>query len=153
MLASVGLLIQERFHPFFKSIGGPAIVHFQEARAFQPFLPAFFLVPIALVELHTINRGWESPQEASGPTALLKDDYIPGDLGFDPLRLCPEVDSEDFIDARSKELNNGRLAMLGVAGIIAQELIDGNTVAGHLQKFGLGPAKQLMSVAADLSAN
>jgi light-harvesting complex I chlorophyll a/b binding protein 1 len=50
-----------------------------------------------------------------------------GDLGFDPLGLTP-TDSDEFDALRTKELNNGRLAMLGVAGIVAQELVNGKTI-------------------------
>jgi hypothetical protein len=57
---------------------------------------------------------------------------IIGDLGFDPLGLTP-ADSAEFDLLRTKELNNGRLAMLGVAGIIAQELVNGK---GVLENFG-----------------
>jgi hypothetical protein len=32
--------------------------------------------------------------------------------------------SKEFIDMRNKELQNGRLAMLAVAGMIAQEEVD-----------------------------
>jgi hypothetical protein len=52
-------------------------------------------------------------------------------LGFDPLGLTPS-DSTEFDLLRSKELNNGRLAMLGVAGIVAQELVNGK---GVLENF------------------
>jgi hypothetical protein len=52
-------------------------------------------------------------------------------LGFDPLSLTP-ADSEEFDLLRTKELNNGRLAMLGVAGIIAQELVNGKGVLENL---------------------
>ena len=58
---------------------------------------------------------------------------LQGDLGFDPLGLSPS-DPKDFRDMRTKELQNGRLAMLATAGFIAQELVDGKTVLGH---FGL----------------
>ena len=39
---------------------------------------------------------------------------------------------------RTKELQNGRLAMLATAGFIAQELVDGKTVLGHFGLDGLG---------------
>jgi light-harvesting complex I chlorophyll a/b binding protein 1 len=38
------------------------------------------------------------------------------------------TDSDEFDALRTKELNNGRLAMLGVAGIVAQELVNGKTI-------------------------
>ena len=56
---------------------------------------------------------------------------LQGDLGFDPLGLKP-TDPEEFRIIRTKELQNGRLAMLATAGFIAQELIDGKTVFAHL---------------------
>ena len=52
----------------------------------------------------------------------LKEDYYPGDIGFDPLGLKPE-DPEEYAAIQTKELQNGRLAMLGAAGMIAQELV------------------------------
>jgi Chlorophyll A-B binding protein len=41
-------------------------------------------------------------------------------------------DPAEFNVLRTKELQNGRLAMLATAGFIAQELIDGKTVLSHL---------------------
>ena len=38
------------------------------------------------------------------------------------------------IEIKTKELQNGRLAMLGVAGIVAQELTDGKEILCHFQK-------------------
>ena len=46
----------------------------------------------------------------------LRDSYIAGDLEFDPLGFAPTKDVEAFLTQRSKELNNGRLAMLAWAG-------------------------------------
>ena len=45
--------------------------------------------------------------------------------------------SEEFITKSTKELSNGRLAMLAVAGFIAQELRDNLTIIEHFQNFGL----------------
>merc|ERR1712226_195023 len=51
---------------------------------------------------------------------------MPGDAGWDPLGLKPK-DAKEFMELQNKELNNGRLAMLGMAGIYSQELL-GRTV-------------------------
>jgi len=48
----------------------------------------------------------------------------PGDLGFDPLGMKPKKESE-FLELQNKELNNGRLAMMAVAGIYGAELMAG----------------------------
>jgi light-harvesting complex I chlorophyll a/b binding protein 1 len=71
--------------------------------------------------------------------ASIREDYTPGDLGFDPLNLKP-ADSESFRDMRTKELNNGRLAMIGTVGMLAQELVDHRGILEHFKLFGLGPA-------------
>ena len=54
----------------------------------------------------------------------IKEDHAPGDLGFDPLGLKPTND-KDLKSMATKELNNGRLAMIGIAGMVAQELVSG----------------------------
>lgn len=130
MLAVVGVLLQEVFAPFYNpetgsTDPGPAIFHFQELEALNPFLFVFLILGIAVVESFTISKGWESPEEmrAGGNTiAGLRDTYISGDLEFDPLGLAPTSDANAFINRRSKELNNGRLAMLAWAGMVVQEL-------------------------------
>ena len=74
-------------------------------------------------------KGWEAP--GNEDNKVLKDDYYPGDIGFDPLGLKPD-NFEDFAIMSTKELQHGRLAMLAVAGIVAQELVDGKEVFVHL---------------------
>ena len=82
--------------------------------------------------------------------AGLKKGYVNGDLKFDPLGfkpttpaglktiqtkvmhspqkicLCNQALLKQFYIPQ--ELNNGRLAMLGVAGIVAQELVTGQSI-------------------------
>merc|ERR1719158_572050 len=63
----------------------------------------------------------------------MKADHQPGDWGFDPLGLKPkdawlERRELQWKDMQNKELNNGRLAMIAAAGMIAQELATGNKI-------------------------
>ncbi len=73
--------------------------------------------------------GWSTPV-ANGFNTL-KDDYELGNLFFDPLGLAPE-DPEELMELQTKELNNGRLAMIAVAGFTAQELVDQIGIFEHL---------------------
>ena len=123
MLATLGILVGEKFNPLFDGkITGAGIYHFQQADA---LLPTFWLIVsgfIGVVEGLNIVKGWETLPGRS--LATLKDDYVNGDLGFDPLGFKP-TDEAKFDTMRTKELQNGRLAMLGIAGIVAQELVTG----------------------------
>ena len=82
MLAALGMLVQESFHPVFPSITGPAIYHYQQAQELFPPLTVILLSFISVVELVNISKGWESADEKTTASAMLKKDYIPGDLGF-----------------------------------------------------------------------
>ncbi|KAJ1422864.1 chlorophyll a/b-binding protein [Ochromonadaceae sp. CCMP2298] len=130
MLASTGLLLSEVFHPLFGGqIEGPAIYAFQKVVEINGPVP-YFIVPTILaiggLELFSVARYWESPAETrSERTAFLKPDATPGDLGFDPLGLMKGKTEAEFNAMRTKELNNGRLAIIATAGIVAQELVTG----------------------------
>ena len=86
-------------------------------------------------ELYSIRLNWELPDK-TGWTRLanLREDAIPGDLGFDPLDFTPKK-SKNFEIIRTKELNNGRLAIIATAGMIAQELVTGTTIGETWNKF------------------
>jgi len=58
--------------------------------------------------------------------------YFPGDIGFDPLGLKPDNPAELY-ELSTKELQNGRLAMLASMGFIAQELVNGKQIIENLQ--------------------
>uniref|UniRef100_A0A6U5N243 Plastid light harvesting protein n=1 Tax=Grammatophora oceanica TaxID=210454 RepID=A0A6U5N243_9STRA len=136
MLAAIGMLVTEEpveFHPLFESYNkdiGPAIRHLDEVRAVSPFFFEILAVIIGALEFNRALTGWLPPDEAEGNN-LLKDGYFPGDVGFDPLGLKPE-DPEEFLELHTKELQNGRVAMLGAAGMIAQELVNGKEIFVNL---------------------
>merc|ERR1712113_878142 len=99
-------------------------------RAAAPFFFEILALTIGGAELTRALKGWETPGEFG---RVLKDDYFPGDIGFDPLGLKP-TSAEEFAEMSTKELQNGRLAMIAIAGIFAQELINGKEV---FVNFGL----------------
>ena len=134
MLAAVGLLTQE----ILKSpigIDGPAIRHLDLLDEKFPEFGEIFILLCAFIEGWSIVNKWE-PREVTRSlkrAARLRDDSEPGDLGWDPLGWYPSDPTEQAI-IKTKELQNGRLAMLAVAGIAAQELLDGKEVLCHFQK-------------------
>jgi light-harvesting complex I chlorophyll a/b binding protein 1/light-harvesting complex I chlorophyll a/b binding protein 4 len=59
---------------------------------------------------------------------------IPGDYGYDPLGFTKRpggIESKDFESLRMKEIKNGRLAMLTIAGWVADEVIPGALPVWH----------------------
>jgi len=134
MLATVGYLVAEKFHPLFNgAVTGPANTHLAQVQEIAPFFFAFLVSVIATSELGRAATGWEAPVDAleknkdvEGKTWLskLNDDYYPGDIGFDPLGLKP-TDAAEFAEIQTKELQNGRLAMIAAMGMIVQEQVSG----------------------------
>merc|ERR1719453_2663353 len=124
MLASLGFIVQERFHPLFSGDGGPAIDQI-------PQLPIWLwggmLAGIAGAEQTRIAKGWAKldPVTQTAPQAL-RPGYYPGDLGFDPANVRP-TDPVKMRVMQERELQNGRLAMLAAASFLLQEAVTGQT--------------------------
>jgi len=123
MLAAAGFLVQEKFHPLFSGDGGPAIEQIPKLPVFMWFA---ITVGIGACETLRIQAGWSNPYEPNHVFQKLKDNYVPGDIGFDPLGLKPD-DPAEFAEMQTKELQNGRLAMIAAAGFLAQEAVTGQT--------------------------
>jgi hypothetical protein len=127
-MAALGFLVQEAFHPIFPAVEGPA------ARQLDAVLStsngqlggSILLMAIFFSEIQRARVGWMEPSEAM---RTLREAYLPGDLGFDPLGMKP-TDEVAFKAMQDKELNNGRLAMIAVAGMCAQEVVSNTPILG-----------------------
>lgn len=128
MLAIVGFLIGEKTPTIAYGFGHPVIGINQVPDVPGTYLFSFFLF-INLCEAFRAAKGWVEP--GLGDSFSLRENYYPGDLGFDPLGFKPAA-ARDFSAMQSKELSNGRLAMLAAAGIVAQELVNGKGVLENL---------------------
>jgi len=123
MLAAVGFPVAEVFHPLFGgNIVGPSINAFQQT-PLQTFWP-YVVGAIAFIEVFTVFPAMKDPSDEG---FAVKSSHTAGDYGFDPLRLKP-TDAAAYNKMAAKEINNGRLAMLAIAGMVAQELVTGKTL-------------------------
>ena len=116
MLASVGLLVQPAFHlpdtVFESTKGYGAVIQLLNERP-----EAIWQILIALAAIET--------------TILFNEDAIPTKIenfNFDPFGVRKSQGLDDpakFEAMQLRELKNGRLAMLGVAGTLLQEYVSG----------------------------
>merc|ERR1711966_319951 len=95
MLAALGFVVGEQledsssFLLFDGNITGPAIGHYQQLG--QGFWEPLLLA-IGVCESYRVAVGWATPQ--GNGFNQLKEDYVPGDLAFDPLGLKPKDEEE-----------------------------------------------------------
>jgi len=143
MLAALGFVAQEQLEGTksrpFPFVRGPAINHFQQVESQGAIFWLPLLFAIALAESYRVAVGWNDP--TSSQFYSLRDDYEPGNLGFDPLGLLPD-DPKEAYEMKTKEINNGRLAMIAVAGFVAQELRNGQPIFSNLTGKVLGAAER-----------
>ena len=135
-MAFIGILAGEAVEfssPLFgDKIVGPDVYQFQEADQLTGFGFAAFIVGlISIIEGLGVQKVW-----ANGK---VRTDVVNGDLGFNPLSLKPDVEDK-FAELQTKELNNGLLAMIGVAGAIVQELVNDKGIFENLGMEGSLPA-------------
>ena len=143
MVACLGFLSEEAIHPLGDNMA--VIVQVQQMldESNAPGQALLFSIPtiIGFVENARVQR-WTGNQvirnvlpTTDGLQSSLTNypgyynnsvGYFPGDCGFDPLGLKPE-DPAEFREMQTKELQNGRLAMLAAAGFMAQEAVSGDT--------------------------
>merc|ERR1712032_1692733 len=129
MMAAVGYLIGESTPTITYGMN----VHHTIANNQIPEVPGTVLFPFFLavnfVEAFRANVGWVEP--GLGPLFTLRESYYPGDIKFDPLGLKP-TDPKEFATMQTKELQNGRLAMIAAAGMCVQEQINGKGILENL---------------------
>merc|ERR1711957_1091223 len=110
MLGALGFVVGEAFHPLFGGgIDVPSYVAYQQT-PLQEFWPSVVL-SIGVFEFFSITtiEGFGIKEEFADGRKR-----IAGDFMFDPLGL------------KAKEINNGRLAMIAMAGMVVQEVVTGN---------------------------
>jgi hypothetical protein len=123
MLAAAGTFGGESLHE------GPVISHLTQT---PKLLWVFLLFSVSFIELLRAQIGFVEPEKVPmDQPGLLRSSYVPGNLGFDPLGLAPR-DPLEFKVMQTKELSNGRLAMIAMIGIMAQECVDHKGIGEHL---------------------
>jgi len=133
MIASVGFLVGEAVQgatPLFGgNLKGAGVA--QVTQVPPAFWVSLFVGTFA-IETFRVQRMIEDPTTASPEKfGRYRKDWVAGDLGFDPLGLRSS-DPVIFKEKQTKELQNGRLAMLAVSGFLAQELTDNKGIVEHI---------------------
>ena len=97
MMAALGFLVQESFHPIFSAsagVDGPVIRQLDQvlSTGVGQSAGAVLLMAIFFSEIARARIGWVEPEEAM---RTLREGYLPGDLKFDPLGVKP-ADEKEF---------------------------------------------------------
>lgn len=121
MLASVGWPLSEIYHPYLSKLSNKMDLLSLNGKApsllnggLDKINPVFFMAIIvfaATVESVALNKEYNNAT-------------IPGDIGFDPLKLYVDKDPKTKRDLELKELNNGRLAMLAITYYALSEFVN-----------------------------
>mmetsp|Transcript_17011 Transcript_17011/g.29747 ORF Transcript_17011/g.29747 Transcript_17011/m.29747 type:complete len:208 (+) Transcript_17011:994-1617(+) len=123
MLAAVGILVQEQY-----TFGGS---YFPKMLPYEAH--AFYLKTGGMAQILLFIAAFESLSFYAIKQMLDGGDRKPGQFFFDPLGLGK--DPKAFEKFQANEVRNGRLAMLGVAGLLHNEFINHTTAFETLQHF------------------
>jgi len=136
MLAALGFVVAEQYPIFFHgSFNGPSIKTWTEIGLQGNFWPGVILC-IAIPEVFSLFN--HKDPRRTGEWRSHKTEQEPGSyLNFDPLGLKPK-DPASLRVMQDKEINNGRLAMIGISGMVAQELVNGQKIVDTLQMINNG---------------
>ena len=120
MLAALGFPVAEQFHPLFATDDAPSFSAFQQT-SLQTFFP-LVVTSLAIFEVFSVFT-FENPKVQTWSISS-ENHPVAGDFNFDPLGLKP-TSAAELKEMQTKELNNGRLAMIAIAGMVVQEGITG----------------------------
>lgn len=93
------------------SRAGPAIYHFQQVEAKGAVFWLPLLLFIGICESYRVGLGWAEPRSQNFYS--LRDDYEPGNLGFDPFGVLPTDPKE------RKDMQVGNLGIVRLSCSIA----------------------------------
>lgn len=121
MLASLGFLLQDGFHPLIPMDGNL----WDQPWNWPPYIQIGLIIASGICEKARFSTEFFPLFDGHHPWAL-KDDYEPGNLGFDPLGIKP-TDPDELRKMQERELWNGRFAMMAAGVFMAQEAHSGTT--------------------------
>merc|ERR1712071_248755 len=76
--------------------------------------PEYWILVLSVAGLAELSANTAKEEKGS--------QYVPGDCGFDPLGLFPKDKKEQFL-MQTKEVKNGRVAMMGILVFVVQEAL------------------------------
>ena len=129
MLAALAWPVQELLSPslsqalsapsLLAETGGrsPSVLNGGLEQSTIPVTLAAFALLIAAVDLYSLKL-----RDERG------DDWLPGDFGFDPLNILRGSSLEARREMQAAEIDNGRLAMVAVFIMVAEEFVTGQPV-------------------------
>jgi len=139
MLASVGLLLPNSGFPGtrLQDITLYPNPTFEETNPFKAVQRVYYENPAALAQILLAISAIEV-----FTASISKFSSRPGDFNWDPLGIRP-TDEAKLNELQTKELKNGRLAMLSTAGMAYQTYVTGQgpweqLTSGHISPFGDG---------------
>jgi hypothetical protein len=131
MLATVGWPISELFHPYLSDI-----THRPNLLSYNNKVPSILngglekINPIFFMAIIIFTTTIESSE-----LYRTDENYIPGDLDFDPLNFYKNKSEFTKRNLELKELNNGRLAMLAITYFAFNEFITNNPIVTNSPLF------------------